>query len=119
MNILVFNTDPVATLDIAGHLRGTWPDVIIEVAMDLPSAFKALDGFTDLAMAFINMPLDKLGSTGLVSAVENKQGKIVLSHFGGGEIGKRISDHGWVPLASPFTNLSIKEALISAGFPSR
>ncbi len=119
MTFLVFNADPIALLDIVGILRTAWPNSVVEPASTLADAKKLVERQAEVTGAFIGLPFAEIEKTGLSEMIESKDGKIILSHFGQDALEKEIERRGWVPLALPFTNESVKEALISAGLASR
>ena len=119
MNFLVFHTDPVVLLDMIGIVRNAWPNSVIESAMTLTDARKAIDRFSELAGALIAMPVDELDKTGLPGVIEQKQGRIVLPYFGEDDLQQEITGRGWVPLQVPFTDETVREALLNAGIESR
>lgn len=119
MNFLVFHTDPIVLLDMIGILRQVWPNSVVEQAMTLSDARKAVERCSELAAALVGMPLDEFDKTGLSSLIEQKQGHIVLPYFGERGLEQEIASRGWTPLAVPFTNESVREALINAGLVSR
>ena len=119
MSFLVFHTDPVVLLDMIGIMRNAWPNSVIESAMTLTDARKAIERFSELSGALIAMPVEELDKTGLPHVIEQKHGRIVLPYFGEQDLHQEIAGRGWVPLRVPFTDETVREALLNAGIGSR
>ncbi len=119
MNFLVLNSDPIVLLDMVGMIRDCWPTSVVEAASTLRDALAAVEQLPSVEGAFIGLPIPDVDASGLATLIEQKQGKIVLSHFGQPELANDIAARGWIPLALPFTNETVRQAMLNAGFVSR
>ncbi len=115
MNFLVFHSDPVILLDMIGIMRNTWPNAAVEASMSLADFRKAATNLKEISCAVIGLPVADIEKTGLQDLIEQKQGRIVVSHFGDGTTVEQIAQRGWVPLTMPFTDETVRDALLNAG----
>ena len=119
MTFLIVASDPVVLLDLVGMVRDRWPDAGIESSTTLAQAREHIARLPEITAAMIGMPPKAFSTTDLPEIIEAKNGKVIVSYFGQSETVQDIMSRGWVPLALPFTNESLTEALINAGLLSR
>lgn len=119
MTFLVFNSDPVIQLDLAGILQNMFPESVVIQARTSGDAEDAIRLEPDLSAAFVEMEVADIEATDLPELIADRDGKVILSYFGDDSVGHAIAHRGWVPLALPFTNETVREAILTAGLVSR